>query len=177
MDNAILDLIETELIFVKEERSRLKDKKTNLERIRAALKSGGAASGTTIITNVKKEGKRKAGKDPNKPKRPQSAYNLFYQEKASLYKQSNPELPQKDIMSLIGPKWKECPADEKAVFEEKAKELKAEFDIKLAAYHAGKTEAANAVAAIPEVTYQQEEEDDDDSDDDTAAKKKMKREK
>ena len=77
MDTAILDMIETELIFVKEERTRLKDKKANLERIRAALKSKGALSGSTIITNIKKEGKRKNDKDPNKPKRPQSAYNLF----------------------------------------------------------------------------------------------------
>ena len=176
MDTAILDMIETELIFVKEERMRLKDKKANLERIRAALKSKGALSGNPIITNIKKEGKRKHEKDPNKPKRPQSAYNLFYQDKAQLYKEKHPTTAQKDIMSIIGPQWKECPSEERERYETKARELKREFDMKLAAYHAGKT--GDAVVDVPDgsIAFQAEDDDDDDSEDE-GLKKKTKREK
>ena len=179
MDTAILDMIETELIFVKEERTRLKDKKANLERIRAALKSKGALSGSTIITNIKKEGKRKNDKDPNKPKRPQSAYNLFYQDKAQIYKEAHPTTAQKEIMSIIGPQWKDCPPEEKAVYENKARELKAEFEIKLAAYHAGKT-GEMTFKEVPDGAIGFSHHDDDDDDDDSedeGLKKKTKREK
>jgi hypothetical protein len=169
MESAILDLIETELICVKDERARLKDKKTNLERIRAALRSKGASSGTTIVSTVKKEGKRKHEKDPNKPKRPQSAYNIFYQDKAQVYKEQHPHVPQKDIMSIVGPTWKECTPEEKAVYEVKAAALKAEFDIKLRAYHNDKS----GLVAVAENEYQEDEDDDDSEDEEN--KKKMKK--
>ena len=181
MDAAILDLIETELIFVKEERGRLKDKKTNLERIRNALKSKVASSGSQLVGGTsqpaeKKDGrKRKPKQDPNKPKRPQSAYNLFYQEKAPLFKQENPELAQKDIMSIIGPRWKECTADEKSVFEERAKELKAEFEVKMTAYLSGKDAVTSDLEVSEGVAAGQEEDDDDDSEDEGASKKKNKK--
>ena len=168
MDAAVLDLIEVELIHLKEERARLKDKKANLERIRAALKSKGASSTTQIITNVKKENKRKE-RDPNKPKRPQSAYNLFYQDKAQLFKEQNPNVPQKDIMSIIGPTWKECPPNEKAAYESKARDLKAEFDRKLQAYHAMKQ--ADTAGNSSSGAYHNDE-DDEDSEEENMKKKK-----
>ena len=174
MESAILDLIETELIWLKDERARLKDKKTNLERIRAALKSQGMASNTVIQSVVKKE-KVKKGKDPNKPKRPQSAYNLFYQDKAQIYKEQNPHVPQKDIMSIIGPTWKDCVGEEKAAYERKALALKQEFELKLAQYNANLVAGINSPSGGIDAQYLHNREDEDvDSDDDENAKKKAK---
>ena len=173
MESAILDLIETELIWLKDERARLKDKKTNLERIRAALKSQGMASNTVIASVMKKE-KIKKGKDPNKPKRPQSAYNLFYQDKAQIYKEQNPHVPQKDIMSIIGPTWKDCVGEEKAAYERKALALKQEFELKLAQYNAGINVAATASGGIDAQYLHNREDEDVDSGDDENAKKKAK---
>jgi hypothetical protein len=177
MESAILDLIETELICLKDERARLKDKKTNLERIRAALKSQGMA-GATVIQSVVKKDKVKKGKDPNKPKRPQSAYNLFYQDKAQIYKEQNPHVPQKDIMSIIGPTWKDCVGEEKAAYERKALALKQEFELKLAQYNAGlaggNTPSVPASGGSVGHYLHNREDEDEDSDDEGSAKKKAK---
>ena len=91
---------------------------------------------SNVIQSVVKKDKVKKGKDPNKPKRPQSAYNLFYQDKAQIYKEQNPHVPQKDIMSIIGPTWKDCVGEEKAQYERRALALKQEFELKLAQYNA-----------------------------------------
>ena len=175
MESAILDLIESELICLKDERARLKDKKTNLERIRAALKSQGMASSNVIQSVVKKD-KVKKGKDPNKPKRPQSAYNLFYQDKAQIYKEQNPHVPQKDIMSIIGPTWKDCVGEEKAQYERRALALKQEFELKLAQYNAslaGGGVSAQSGESVDHYLHNREDEDED-SDDEGSSKKKAK---
>lgn len=172
MESAILDLIETELIWLKDERARLKDKKTNLERIRSALKSQGMNSNTIIQSVVKKE-KAKKGKDPNKPKRPQSAYNLFYQDKAQVYKEQNPHVPQKDIMSIIGPTWKDCVGEEKANYERRALQLKQEFEVRLAEYNASLAQGTAGAAVLDEGAgfIHGRDEDDEDSDDENLKKK------
>ncbi|EGO01466.1 hypothetical protein SERLA73DRAFT_131740 [Serpula lacrymans var. lacrymans S7.3] len=54
-------------------------------------------------------------KDPNAPKRPASAYILFQNEVRAKLKEQNPELPQSELLSLIGRRWTSMSQQEKEV--------------------------------------------------------------
>ena len=51
-------------------------------------------------------------KDPNAPKRPKSAYNIFCEETRASVKEENPEMTQPEIMSELGRMWKELGPDD-----------------------------------------------------------------
>ena len=53
----------------------------------------------------------------DKPKRAPSAYNLFMKEQQPIVKEENPEAKQKEIMQIIGEKWSELSAEEKAEYK------------------------------------------------------------
>ena len=55
----------------------------------------------------------------DKPTRAPSAYNLFMKEQQPIVKEENPDAGQKDIMKIIGGKWSELSADEKAEYKPK----------------------------------------------------------
>ncbi|GAA5822806.1 hypothetical protein JCM5353_003530 [Sporobolomyces roseus] len=78
----------------------------------------------------------KAKKDPNAPKRPLSAYMHFSQAKRAEVKEENPDVTFGEIGKLLGAKWKEADADDRAPFEEKAKEDKARYEKEKADYEA-----------------------------------------
>lgn len=54
-------------------------------------------------------------KDPNAPKRPNTAYILFSNEIRADTKAANPHANQKEIVTLIGQKWKALSREEKKV--------------------------------------------------------------
>ncbi|KAG6529465.1 hypothetical protein ZIOFF_011663 [Zingiber officinale] len=72
---------------------------------------------------AKKPRKSKAGKDPNTPKRPQSAFFVFMEEFRKTFKEKNPN--NKSI------------AAEKAPYIAKATMLKADYTKTMAAYNKG----------------------------------------
>ena len=51
--------------------------------------------------------KRKAGKDPNKPKRPQSAYFIWLNETRESIKEEFPGISVTDLSKKAGERWKE----------------------------------------------------------------------
>lgn len=51
---------------------------------------------------------KKAGKDPNAPKRPLSAFFLFSQDERPDIKKKNPSLSVGDIAKEIGSRWKKA---------------------------------------------------------------------
>ena len=53
----------------------------------------------------------------DKPKRAPSAYNLFMKEQQPIVKEENPDAKQKEIMQIIGEKWSELSAGEKAEYK------------------------------------------------------------
>ena len=87
----------------------------------------------------KKGGKKKtAKKDPNAPKRPLSSYMIFAGENRAKVVEENPGASIGDVGKALGAKWKEMSAEEKAPFEEKAKEAKAKYAEQMKAYEASK---------------------------------------
>ena len=63
-------------------------------------------------------------KDPNAPKRPKSAYNIFCEWHRACVKEDNPEMTQPEIMSELGRMWKDMDPDDDEI--ERLTELAAE---------------------------------------------------
>lgn len=77
----------------------------------------------------KKTKKEKKAKDPNAPKRPPTAFFLFMDEFRKTHKEANPEC--KSVATVAkegGEKWKSMTDEEKKVYVERAKELKADYE-------------------------------------------------
>ena len=81
-------------------------------------------------------GKKKAAKDPNKPKRPPSAFFVFMEEFRQQYKKEHPN--NKSVAAVGkagGEKWKSLSAAEKAPFVEKAEKRKKDYNKTMEAYN------------------------------------------
>jgi hypothetical protein len=81
--------------------------------------------------------KKKKQKDPNMPKRPLSAYFIWMNDVRAAMKEKNPEASTGELGKLMGAAWNALSDDEKAPFQEKQAELKAQYDIDMAAYNGG----------------------------------------
>ncbi|XP_076884670.1 high mobility group B protein 3-like [Bidens hawaiensis] len=80
--------------------------------------------------------KGKAAKDPNKPKRPASAFFVFMEEFRKQFKEENPN--NKSVAAVGkagGAKWKAMSDSEKAPYVAKADKRKKEYEKTLAAYN------------------------------------------
>ncbi|KAD2100016.1 hypothetical protein E3N88_41829 [Mikania micrantha] len=80
--------------------------------------------------------KGKAAKDPNKPKRPASAFFVFMEEFRKQFKEENPN--NKSVAAVGkagGVKWKALSAAEKAPYVAKADKRKADYEKTIAAYN------------------------------------------
>jgi len=75
-------------------------------------------------------------KDPNAPKRPNTAYILFSNEIRAETKAANPNANQKEIVTLIGQKWKALSREDKKVYEDRYFADKERYDEELRAYRA-----------------------------------------
>ncbi|XP_011100443.1 HMG1/2-like protein [Sesamum indicum] len=87
---------------------------------------------------VKKQTKKekKAAKDPNKPKRPPSAFFVFMEDFRKQYKEKHPN--NKSVAAVGkagGDKWKSLSDEEKAPFVAKAEKRKEEYERKMEAYN------------------------------------------
>ncbi|KAL3830521.1 hypothetical protein ACJIZ3_019323 [Penstemon smallii] len=87
---------------------------------------------------VKKQTKkeRQAAKDPNKPKRPPSAFFVFMEDFRKQYKEKHPN--NKSVAAVGkagGEKWKSLSAEDKAPFVAKAEKRKEEYERKMEAYN------------------------------------------
>uniref|UniRef100_A0ACD5XTD7 Uncharacterized protein n=1 Tax=Avena sativa TaxID=4498 RepID=A0ACD5XTD7_AVESA len=85
----------------------------------------------------------KAEKDPNKPKRPPSAFFVFMEGFRKDYKEKHPNNKQVSVVGKAGgEKWKSLTDAEKAPFVAKAEKLKAEYTKKIEAYNNPQAEAS-----------------------------------
>ncbi|KAK6160834.1 hypothetical protein DH2020_004215 [Rehmannia glutinosa] len=87
---------------------------------------------------VKKQTKKekKAAKDPNKPKRPPSAFFVFMEDFRKQYKEMHPK--NKSVAAVGkagGDQWKSLSEEEKAPFVAKAEKRKEEYERKMEAYN------------------------------------------
>ncbi|XP_073278031.1 HMG1/2-like protein [Primulina huaijiensis] len=131
-----------------------------------SVKKGGAAAGKKPVK------KGKAVKDPNKPKRPASAFFVFMEDFRKQYKEKHPN--NKSVATVGkagGDKWKSLSEAEKAPFVAKAEKRKAEYEKTLQAYNkrmnegAG-TEEEESDKSRSEVNDENDDEDGSDADDD-----------
>ncbi|CAM9249195.1 unnamed protein product [Ectocarpus fasciculatus] len=102
--------------------------------------------------------KRKAKKDPNKPKGASSAFMQFSQKERAVVKEENPDMKVTEISKVLGARWREMDDNDKAPFQKKADKDKARYQKEMAAYNAKK-------AAEP--ASEEEEEDDEGSDEES----------
>lgn len=85
--------------------------------------------------------KKKRKKDPNAPKRPQTAFFLFSGEHREEVKKELPEGTRVgDIAKRLGVMWSELDDDEKKEYQEKAEEAKADYEKAMEEYNASKVE-------------------------------------
>lgn len=83
------------------------------------------------------EGKRKKKKkDPNAPKRPQSAFFLFCADRRALVKAEHPSYTVGDIARDLGKKWSETKPDVKATYAKQGEKEKEKYNKKMAVYRA-----------------------------------------
>ena len=130
-----------------------------------------AKKGAEKKTKVAKKGK--GGKDPNKPKRPPSAFFVFMEQFRKEFKEKNPNNKQVSVVGKAGgDKWKSLSQSEKAPYVSKAEKLKAEYQKKLKAYDAGEETKKDSVheessdKSKSEVSDEDEGSEEDDEEDD-----------
>ncbi|CAM8942190.1 unnamed protein product [Rhodiola kirilowii] len=84
-----------------------------------SVKKGGAAK---VVSRAKKE---KPAKDPNKPKRPASAFFVFMEEFRKESKENHPDNKSVSVVGkAAGEKWKSMTAEEKGPYMAKAESRK-----------------------------------------------------
>jgi hypothetical protein len=90
----------------------------------------------------------KAVKDPNKPKRPPSAFFVFMEDFRKTFKEKNPNNKSVSVVGKAGgEKWKSLSEAEKAPFVAKANKLKSEYNNKMNAYNKKQAEPRKKPAA------------------------------
>ncbi|OVA04246.1 High mobility group box domain [Macleaya cordata] len=107
-----------------------------------SVKRKGAVSDGAGRKAAKKE---KAVKDPNKPKRPASAFFVFMEDFRQQFKEKHPNNKSVSVVGKAGgDKWKSMSEAEKAPFVAKAEKRKAEYNKTMAAYNKKLAEGSNA---------------------------------
>ncbi|XP_042473950.1 HMG1/2-like protein isoform X1 [Zingiber officinale] len=99
----------------------------------------------------KKPRNTKAEKDPNKPKRPPSAFFVFMEEFRKTFKEKHPNNKSVAVVGKAGgDKWKSLSEEDKAPYVTKAAKLKAEYTKKIATYNKNEAQGGSRPAAIAE---------------------------
>ncbi|XP_063640698.1 high mobility group protein B1-like [Pan troglodytes] len=111
---------------------------------------------------------KKKFKDPNAPKRPPSAFFLYFSEYGPKIKGERPGLSIGDAAKKLGEMWNNTAADDKQPYEKRSAKLKEKYEKDIAAYRAkGKHDAANngVVKAAKSKKKKEEEENEEDEED------------
>merc|ERR1712196_136096 len=100
----------------------------DMEAFKAA--GGEVAKGIRALRTEKRKEKEGKKKDPNAPKRPQSAYSIFMSENREAILKSLPAgaNPITDVARKAGEQWKALSTAAKKPYEAKAEKLKAEYE-------------------------------------------------
>ncbi|KAK9159055.1 hypothetical protein Scep_005629 [Stephania cephalantha] len=144
---------------------------------------GKRKAATQVVRSSKTQSKKKKAskKDPNKPKRPSSAFFVFLEEFRESYKKDHPHVKAVSAVGKAGgEKWKSLSSAEKAPYEAKAAKRKSDYEKLMTAYNQkqesvdedGEEESDKSKSEINDQDDEEsgeendEEEDDDDDDDD-----------
>jgi len=126
----------------------------------AVKKRGGAEKASKPVK------KGKAGKDPNKPKRPASAFFVFMEDFRKQYKEKHPNNKSVSVVGKAGgDKWKSLSDAEKAPYVAKAEKRKADYEKTLQAYNKKLAEGKDAEEEESDKSRSEVHDDEDDEDD------------
>ncbi|CAM8986685.1 hypothetical protein QQ045_007741 [Rhodiola kirilowii] len=106
---------------------------------------------------------KKAAKDPNKPKRPASAFFVFMEDFRKQFKEENPN--NKSVAAVGkagGEKWKSLSDAEKAPYVAKAEKRKTQYEKDVKAYEKKQTDGAGADEESDKSKSEVEDDDNDD---------------
>ncbi|MED6220144.1 High mobility group [Stylosanthes scabra] len=111
-----------------------------------------------------KQAKKKAApKDPNKPKRPPSAFFVFMSDFREEYKKENPNNKSVAVVGKAGgARWKSMSDAEKAPYHAKAQKNKLAYEDDIRAYHKGLSEGGDSDKSKSEVNDDDEDEEEED---------------
>ncbi|KAL2606016.1 hypothetical protein AAZV13_09G158600 [Glycine max] len=136
--------------------------KSDAKAADSRLKRKGAGAG--------RKQSKKAAKDPNKPKRPPSAFFVFMSEFREQFKKEHPNNKSVAVVGKAGgDKWKSLSDAEKAPFVATAEKKKQEYEKTILAYNKklGKnSEEDESDKSKSEVNDDEEDEEEEDDDDD-----------
>ncbi|KAD2804624.1 hypothetical protein R6Q59_029921 [Mikania micrantha] len=135
------------------------------------MKGGKSSNKTDAKLAVKKtSAKAKTAKDPNKPKRPASAFFVFMEEFRKKFKEENPG--NKSVAAVGkagGAKWKSMSVSEKAPYVAKAEKRKAEYEKNMTAYNkkqaAGGNGEDDSDKSKSEINNEEDDSDEEEDDD------------
>ncbi|KAK6160833.1 hypothetical protein DH2020_004214 [Rehmannia glutinosa] len=99
-------------------------------------KAGSRKADSKLAVKKQTKKEKKAAKDPNKPKRPSSAFFVFMEDFRKQYKEMHPK--NKSVAAVGkagGDQWKSLSEEEKAPFVAKAEKRKEEYERKMEAYN------------------------------------------
>ncbi|XP_022767715.1 high mobility group B protein 1-like isoform X2 [Durio zibethinus] len=117
-----------------------------------------ATLGKSSVPKAKKE--RRAKKDPNKPKRPPSAFFVFLEEFRATFKKENPNVKAVSAVGkAAGEKWKSMSEEEKVPYGAKAGKRKAEYEKQMKVYNKKQESSANGMGDDEEDEEVHDEED------------------
>jgi len=86
----------------------------------------------------KKKKKEKKAKDPNAPKKPQTAFFVYLREQRQVVKDKNPTMKPKELVSELGRLWKEMSDEDKKEFKDKAELEKTKYKEEVKKYEENK---------------------------------------
>ncbi|KAJ2848584.1 High mobility group [Coemansia brasiliensis] len=131
------------LPITQQDAEELTDVYTRLAKIYARI-AGAKMSIKTNLYTVKR--------DPNRPKRPPTAYLLFSQEKRPHFVAKYEGKSSQEIASEMGRAWRAMSASEREEYEVQAKALKEQFFKEIDDFNHQKSAAAAAAASKPTVS-------------------------
>ena len=100
----------------------------NKDELLKGLKSDDVKKKIDEFTTINEIRAKKTQRDRNLPKRPDSAFLLFSNDKRSLVKEQNPKIEPKSVMKKLGEMWKEISAEERKKYDDIAREKKLAYD-------------------------------------------------
>eukprot|EP01036_Dinobryon_divergens_P025161 gene25161-33682_t len=89
---------------------------------------------SSSVTSSKPKKSKSEPKDPNQPKKYLTGYQIYVSENQAKSKEENPNLSAREIISMLGQKWRESSEETKASFQEKSLALKAIYDEQMKEY-------------------------------------------
>ena len=96
---------------------------------------GGDVAGEEAPTGGKKT-RRRRQKDPQAPKKPSSAMNIYIESKKPAMKAAEPSVPVMEINRKLQAEWQELSVAERAEYSKRASDDKARYEEELRAYDA-----------------------------------------